>query len=315
MSTPGSNIAIACDGIVKSYGAVRAVQGLTLQVPEGAVYGFLGPNGSGKTTSIRMMTNILVPDAGAILINGIPVGPKTKDIVGYLPEERGLYQKMKVGELLVFLAELQGIRPSEARPRVRRWLERVELGAWEAKKLNELSKGMQQKIQFIAAVIAHPPILILDEFSSGLDPINANLLKDILLELRAEGKTILFSTHRMEEAERLCDHVCLIDHGLKVLDGPLAQIRAAAGKSTVRVDYRGDSATLRQAPGAATVEDYGNYAEVRLRPEAQNAAAVAGMLRFLAPRLEITRFELLEPSLNQIFLDTIARDNSSAATA
>lgn len=313
MSDLSSRAALVCEGIEKSYGTVRAVQNLSLTVPSGSVYGFLGPNGSGKTTTIRMIVNILIPDGGRIAIQGEPTSDRTKRLIGYLPEERGLYPKMKIRELLEFFAELKGVPPAVARPRVRQWLERVELGAWGEKKVNELSKGMQQKIQFIAAVIADPPILILDEFSSGLDPVNANLLKDILLELRRSGKTILFSTHRMEEAERLCDHVCLIDHGHKVLDGQLAAIRSAAGKSTLRVDYRGDSAVLRQAPGVVQADDFGNYAELRLAPGAQSSAAVAAILRFLAPKLEITRFELLEPSLNQIFLDTVGTAGASAA--
>src|SRR6185437_1556512 len=245
--------AIQCEQITKSFGAVRAVQGIDLCVPRGSVYGYLGPNGSGKTTSIRMMVNIYAPDSGRVRIEGVAVGDKTMDRVGYLPEERGLYPKMKVRELLEYFAELKRVPKARIAERVKYWLERVELGSWSEKKLNELSKGMQQKIQFVVAVIADPPILILDEFSTGLDPVNANLLKDILLDLKSQGKTILFSTHRMDEAERLCDHVCLIDHGRKVLDGTLTAIRAAAGKSTLRVDYQGDAAVLRQAPGVQAV--------------------------------------------------------------
>lgn len=305
--------AISLQEVSKSYGSVHAVRGLSLEVPEGSVYGFLGPNGSGKTTSIRMMVHILVPDAGAVCIQGEPAGDRLKRRIGYLPEERGLYPKMKVRELLEFFAALKGIPAPEARMRVRGWLERLELGAWGDKQVNELSKGMQQKIQFIVAVIADPPILILDEFSSGLDPINANELKDVLLELRAQGKTILFSTHRMEEAERLCDHVCLIDHGVKVLDGRLEAIRAAAGQSTLRVDCRGERALLRQAPGVLAVADFGNYAELRLAPEAQSAAGVGAIVRFLASRLDLTGFALQAPSLNQIFIDTITGASAQPA--
>lgn len=307
--------ALQLDGVSKSFGAVRAVQELSLEVPSGATYGFLGPNGSGKTTSIRMMMNILVPDAGSVRVQGIPAGTKTRDLIGYLPEERGLYLTMKTGELLRFFAELKGVARSEIERRVEYWLGRMELQDWRDRKLNELSKGMQQKVQFVVAVIGDPPILILDEFSSGLDPVNANLLREILLELRGQGKTILFSTHRMEEAERLCDYVCLIDRGRKVLDGRLAAVRAAAGKSTLRLEYRGDSDLLRQAPGVARVDDYGNYAEVRLAPAAANATGASEVLRFLAPRVEISHFALLEPSLNQIFLETVHRDAAAAAAA
>ncbi|MGH9486804.1 MAG: ABC transporter ATP-binding protein [Terriglobales bacterium] len=307
--------AIVCDGIEKSYGDVRAVQALSLTVPQGAVYGILGPNGSGKTTSIRMKVGILQPDAGEVKILGVPAGDKAKDLIGYLPEERGLYPKMKIRELLEFFAGLKGLKAAEGRARAKQWLERVELGAWAEKKVNELSKGMQQKIQFIVAAIADPPVLILDEFSSGLDPVNANLLNEILLEQRARGKTILLSTHRMEEAERLCDHVCLINKGRKVLDGRLADIRAAAGKNTVRVDYGGDAAVLRKAPGVVRADDFGNYAELKLAPDAQTPAAVSELLRYLVPRLTITRFQQLEPSLNQIFLDTVGATTPAAAEA
>jgi len=307
--------AISLDSVVKSYGAVRAVRGLSLQVPEGSVYGFLGPNGSGKTTTIRMMVHILVPDGGEVRIQGQPGGDHVKDLIGYLPEERGLYPKMKVREVIEFFAALKSVPAAQVRSRVKTWLDRLDLGAWSEKQVNELSKGMQQKIQFIVAVIADPPILILDEFSSGLDPINANELKDVLLELRAQGKTILFSTHRMDEAERLCDHVCLIDHGAKVLDGRLDAIRAAAGTSTLRIESRGDRALLRQAPGVAEVADFGNYAELRLAPEAQSPAAVAAIVRFLAPQLEITGFQLQAPSLNQVFIDTIAGVGAGTAAS
>ncbi|MGH9414364.1 MAG: ABC transporter ATP-binding protein [Terriglobales bacterium] len=314
-ASPAPAPAIVCELIEKSFGPVRAVQPLSLTVPQGSVYGILGPNGSGKTTSIRMMVGILFPDAGQVQVLGQPAGHKAKDSIGYLPEERGLYQKMKIREQLEFFAQLQGLRAAQARARVKHWLERVGLAEWAEKKVNDLSKGMQQKIQFIVAVISDPPILILDEFSSGLDPVNANLLNEILLEERAKGKTILLSTHRMEEAERLCDHVCLINKGRKVLDGRLTDIRGRAGKSTVRVDYTGDAAVLRAAPGVTRSEYFGNYAELKLAPEAQSPENVSLLLRFLAPRLAITRFEQLEPSLNQIFLDTVAATTPAQSLA
>ncbi|MGH9489473.1 MAG: ABC transporter ATP-binding protein [Terriglobales bacterium] len=292
---------VRLSGVSKAYGTVRAVSGLDLTVPAGAVYGLLGPNGSGKTTTIRMIMNILLPDEGQIEIQGRPADAKSKDAIGYLPEERGLYTKMKVGDVLDFFAELKGVPKAEAARRVDRWLERVELTAWKDHKINELSKGMQQKIQFIVSVLGDPPILILDEPSSGLDPVNANLLREILLELRAAGKTILFSTHRMEEAERLCDHICLIHRGVKLLDGELGAIRAAAGKSAVRIEFRGDGAVVRGAPGVAGADDYGNYAEARLAPGADPAA----LLRYLTGKLDVTGFHLQEPTLNQIFLEQV----------
>jgi ABC-2 type transport system ATP-binding protein len=248
-----------------------------------------------------MIMNILIPDEGSIRVFGQPCGRATQEKIGYLPEERGLYPKMKTGDLLQFFAELKGVQRSEARRRARQWLDRVALADWEDKKVNELSKGMQQKLQFIVAVIADPPILILDEPTSGLDPVNASLLREILLELHTSGRTILFSTHRMEDAERLCDHVLLIHRGHKVLDGALHQIRAAAGKNSIRVEYSGNGAALKQAPFVANVDNYGNYAELRLAP----GARIPEILRFLAERLEITSFEPIEPTLNQIFLEHV----------
>lgn len=301
--------AVELSGVRKSYGDVHAVRGLDLRIPQGTVYGLLGPNGSGKTTTIRMIMSIFFPDEGEIRVLGTPVGQKTRDWIGYLPEERGLYPKMKVGDLLEYFAALKRVPGAEIKPRVGSWLERVDLAEWRESKVNELSKGMQQKIQFIVSVIADPPILILDEPSSGLDPVNANLLREILLELRDAGKTILFSTHRMEEAERLCDAICLIHRGEKVIDGSLKQIRAASGKNAIRVDYRGEARWLREAPGVGEVDDYGNYAELRLQPEAEAPA----ILRFLAPHLDITRFELLEPTLNQIFLEKVGNHDIEAA--
>ncbi len=291
--------AIVLSAVSKSYGRKRAVQALDLTVPQGSVYGFLGPNGSGKTTTIRMIVNILFPDDGSVQVLGKKAGAETRDYIGYLPEERGLYPRMKVREVLEFFGRLRGVPSDEVKRRVQFWLKRIELESVGEKKVDELSKGMQQKIQFVAAVIADPPVLILDEPSSGLDPGNANLLKEILLELRAAGKTVLFSTHRMEEAERLCDYVCLIHEGVKVLDGKLAEVRAAQGKSAARVDYKGDTQILRAAPGVTRVEDYGNYAELRIAP----GTSAPELVRYLSQRLDLTRFELMEPSLTEIFLE------------
>lgn len=313
-SSTGTTV-VALDRISKSYESKVAVQDLSFQIQAGSMFGLLGPNGSGKTSSIRMMIGITMPDSGSVTLFGKPYERESLKRVGYLPEERGLYKKMKVIEQLIFIGRLRGLDPAVAGKRAHEWCERLQILDAVQKKTEELSKGMQQKIQFIVAVISDPPILILDEFSSGLDPVNANLLNEILLEERAKGKTILLSTHRMEEAERLCDHVCLINKGRKVLDGRLTDIRGRAGKSTVRVDYTGDAAVLRAAPGVTRSEYFGNYAELKLAPEAQSPENVSLLLRFLAPRLAITRFEQLEPSLNQIFLDTVAATTPAQSLA
>jgi ABC-2 type transport system ATP-binding protein len=303
MTAANSNgsFAIRLSRVTKTYGDITAVGDFDLAIPAGSVYGFLGPNGSGKTTTLRMILGILLPDSGQISVLGQSPGSGVRNRIGYLPEERGLYPKMKVAEVLQFFGELNGGRAAEIRQAVARWLQRLELADWANRRVNELSKGMQQKVQFIVSVICNPDVLILDEPSSGLDPISANVLKDVLLELRAAGKTILFSTHRMEDAERLCDYVCLIHHGRKVLDGHLDQVRSSGGSLAARVDYAGDSGLLRQAPGVTDVNDYGRYAELRLQAGVEPAA----LLRWLSQRLEVGRFEVLNPSLNQIFLEAV----------
>jgi ABC-2 type transport system ATP-binding protein len=232
--------ALAVEHVTKRFDTVVAVSDLSLHIEEGAVFGLLGPNGAGKTTSLRMIMNILVPDEGSIRVLGQTASDQTQDLIGYLPEERGLYARMKVREVLVFLVALKGLSEAEASVRIREWLERLGLAAWSEKKINDLSKGMQQKVQFIAAVAHRPPLLILDEPFTGLDPVNATLIKDIMLELRAKGSTIILSTHRMEQVEMMCDAICLINHGRSVLAGDLRAIKKSYGKNTVRIEYTGD---------------------------------------------------------------------------
>ncbi len=220
----------------------------SLSIRPGAVFGLLGPNGAGKTTTLRMIMRVLVPDEGSILVLGQPASDRTQDLIGYLPEERGLYPRMKVREVLVFLAALKGLSERESTRRVGQWLERLELAAWAEKKIIDLSKGMQQKAQFIAAIIHTPPLLILDEPFTGLDPINAALVKDIMLELRDQGSTIILSTHRMEQVEVMCDSICLINKGRSILAGDLRAIKQSYGKNTLRIEYtraRGFSGAAR----------------------------------------------------------------------
>jgi ABC-2 type transport system ATP-binding protein len=291
--------AIAIESVSKSYESVAAVQDVTLRVPQGAILGLLGPNGAGKTTTLRMVMNILAPDEGSIHVLGQPVSDETRDSIGYLPEERGLYPRMQVRSVIVFLAALHGLSESEGDRRAREWLARFELADWSEKKLHDLSKGMQQKVQFICAVIHRPPLVILDEPFSGLDPVNAATVKDIMLELRGQGCTIVLSTHRMEQVEMMCDSICLIDKGRKILDGDLRAIKRSYGKNTVRIEFTGSDAFLAHASVAA-LNRFGAGVEAKLAPGADAQEILRAAVQSGAC---ITRFELIEPSLSDIFIE------------
>lgn len=291
--------AIALENVTKSYDTVTAVNDVTLHIRAGAVVGLLGPNGAGKTSTIRMVMNILLPDAGSIRVLGQPVSDKTRELVGYLPEERGLYPRMRVLDQIVFLAALRGLSEAEAGKRAKEWLDRFELGEWAKKKVNDLSKGMQQKVQFITSVIHQPPLVILDEPFSGLDPINASTVKDIMLEMRDQGSTIVLSTHRMEQVEKMCDSICLIDKGRNVLDGDLRAIKQSYGKNTVHVEFIGPDGFLGH-PAIASLNRFGTGAEAKLKPGADPQEILKAAVQCGA---QITRFELLEPSLDEIFIE------------
>jgi len=295
--------AIAVENVTKRFDAVVAVSGLSLRIEKGAVFGLLGPNGAGKTTSLRMIMHILIPDEGGIRILGQPAGERTQDLIGYLPEERGLYARMKVREVLIFLAGLRGLSQAEASTRVREWLERLELAAWAEKKVNDLSKGMQQKVQFIAAVIHQPPILILDEPFTGLDPVNATLIKDIMLDLREKGSTIILSTHRMEQVEMMCDAICLINHGRSVLAGDLRAIKKSYGKNTVRIEYSGDDSFLDLPDVVERINHFGAAVEAKLRPGSDPQEILKAAL---ARGVRLSRFELVEPPLHDIFIEKVS---------
>ncbi|HXQ25503.1 MAG TPA: ATP-binding cassette domain-containing protein [Candidatus Acidoferrales bacterium] len=294
--------AISLENVSKSYDSVTAVSGVTLRVRQGAVLGLLGPNGAGKTTTIRMVMNILVPDEGSIHVLGRPVSDESRDSIGYLPEERGLYPRMHVRQLIVFLGALHGLSEAEADRRAREWLDRFELGEWGEKKVNELSKGMQQKVQFIASVLHRPPLVILDEPFSGLDPVNAATVKDIMLEMRDQGCTIVLSTHRMEQVEKMCDSICLINHGRSVLDGDLRAIKQSYGKNTVHIEFAGPDAFL-QHPSVAALNRFATGVEAKIKPGADPQEILKAAVQSGA---QITRFELLEPSLNDIFIEKTA---------
>lgn len=297
------NPIISVSGVTKRFGDVTAVRELSLDVAPGTIYGLLGPNGAGKTTTLRMVLGIFLPDEGTISVfNGKGI-EDAKSRIGYLPEERGLYRKMKVGDVLQFFSEIKGVDKATSATRVDYWLEKVGLANWKQKKVEELSRGMQQKVQFIATVIHEPDLLILDEPFSGMDPVNTAQMKDIVVEQKNAGKTVVFSTHIMEQAEKLCDEICLINKGTAVLKGSLAEIKRSYGTDSVQIQYSGDGSFIKQMPGVRSVDDYGNYVELKL---SHNADASA-LLREICAKVAVTRFEVVEPSLNRIFIEKVSQ--------
>jgi ABC-2 type transport system ATP-binding protein len=291
-------------GVTKQYGSFTAVSDLSLRVSRGAVYGLLGPNGAGKTTTIRMIMSIIYPDRGRVTLFG--GGGSGKDLshrIGYLPEERGLYKKMKVLDLLVFLAEIKGVPRGAARAKAGEWLERLDLAAWAQRKADDLSKGMQQKVQFISTVLHGPELLILDEPFSGLDPVNVQVMKDTVVDMSRQGTTIVFSTHIMEQAERLCDAVCIIARGATVVDGPLSEVKRRHGGShlIVAADRSPElEAVLGDRRLVTRADNYGNYAELELAHGAVPQQVLEALVRNGVP---VKRFEIAEPTLHKIFID------------
>jgi ABC-2 type transport system ATP-binding protein len=300
--------AISVDRISKSYGDFVAVNDLSMEVKSGSIFGLLGPNGAGKSTTIRMIVNITMPDSGQITLFGQPMSARLQERVGYLPEDRGLYKKMKVGEQLAFFAELKGLRRQEAHKRIDAWLKRIEMTGWKNKKWEELSKGMQQKVQFVSTILHSPDLVILDEPFSGLDPISAGLLKEIVQELKDNNKTIIFSTHLMEQAEELCDEICLINHGRKVLGGPVREIKRGFGWRYIAVDGENYEPSLKNNPLVKEFTPNRDHTEIIL----QDGADPQSLLRQLVgDGARITRFEMVAPSLNEIFIESVNRANES----
>ena len=298
---------VQIDAITKRFGDFVAVSGLSLSVPRGAVYGLLGPNGAGKTTTIRMLMDIIIPDEGSVRLFGDARGGRQHSAeIGYLPEERGLYRKMRVRDALVFLAEAKGVKREVAQRKADEWLSRLDLGEWGLKKVEELSKGMQQKVQFIATMLHEPALMILDEPFAGLDPINTQAIKDVIVHLSRAGTTIIFSTHQMDVAERICDHVCIIAAGRKVLDGPLAEVKRVHGGTHVAVAFEGGrelaAPIISDRSLVAKADDYGGYAELAL---ADGVHPQTLLERLVASAARLQRFERIEPSLNRIFLDKV----------
>jgi len=298
--------ALEVESISKQYGDFYAVKNLSFKIPAGVIYSLLGPNGAGKTTTIRMVMNIIIPDQGSIRILNEKMDDAMKKRIGYLPEDRGLYPKMKVGELLQFLAELKGLRRQEAQHQINTWLERFDLTEWKLKKVEELSRGMQQKVQFIATVVHQPELIILDEPFGGLDPVNTKLLKDIMLEMKQEGRTIIFSTHRMEQVEMISDNICLINKAEMVLEGNLSQIKKQHGKNSVVLDYDGDASFVKNLPHVENIDDYGKFMEIKMKEQTD----AQELLHELVGKVRVNKFEVREPTLNAIFIEQVGDKNA-----
>jgi ABC-2 type transport system ATP-binding protein len=288
----------------KAYDTKIAVADLSLRIEPGSMFGLLGPNGSGKTSSIRMMIGITVPDSGTVELFGQPFHRNNLKRVGYLPEERGLYKKMRVMDQLIFLGQLHGLDAATASRRAHRWCERMEIIEAIDKKTEELSKGMQQKIQFISTLLHEPELIIMDEPFSGLDPVNASLLMDTLIDLRSQGKAVLFSTHRMDQVEKLCDNICLIHNGHVVLAGAMREIKSRYPNNRVVMNFTGDASFLNH-PSIEEAKNYNGHAEIKLK----DGADAQGLLAAAVAQARITRFEVMEPTLEEIFIEKVTSES------
>lgn len=292
--------------IVKQYGNYTALNGVSVQVPKGCIYGLLGPNGAGKSSLIRIINRITAPDSGKVFLNGKESQSDDVFNIGYLPEERGLYKKMKVGEHIIFLARLRGLSQDEAKQKTQFWLKKFDIKSWENKKVEELSKGMQQKIQFIATVIHEPDLYILDEPFSGFDPVNAELLKNELLELKAKGKTIILSTHNMESVEELCDEISLINKSRVVLQGNVKEIRAQYRKHIFKLIIAGESFELESAHFTVLAQK-GDKNSVEVRIQRNDNSSNSELLKEVTDKYEVLSFEEELPTMNDIFIQIVSK--------
>jgi len=298
--------AVLLSSVHKSFGKVRAVNNLSVNVPTGSIYGFLGPNGAGKTTTLRMIMNIIRPDSGSIEIFGDSSVERAKARIGYMPEERGLYRKMTVTKVLTYFGAIKGLAGDKLSHHVSRWLQRIDLNKWAHKKVEELSRGMHQKLQFAVTAINEPELLILDEPFAGLDPINTDLIKGIMLDMRDEGKTVIFSTHVMHEAEKLCDSILLINKGRVILDDKLAYIQSQRTSHIVRVELEGNTGFIEKLPIVTAVESDGHHLEITLA----DSADTQQLLHSLVERVRVQRFEVKVSSLHEIFVDLVGTSNA-----
>ena len=304
------NNLLVADSVSKNFGDFKALNNVFIEVPKGSIFGLLGPNGAGKTTLIRVINQITMPDTGHVLLDGEPLKAHHIQDIGYLPEERGLYKSMKVGEQALYLAQLKGLSKAEAKKRLKYWFDKLEIGDWWNKKIQELSKGMAQKIQFVVTVLHQPKLLIFDEPFSGFDPINANLIKDEILQLRDEGATVIFSTHRMESVEELCDHIALIHKSNKILDGKLQDIKRAYKTNTFEVGLvTSDEAQLTQIiknKFETTAADFKSLNDdLKLNIKLKSGEPSNDLLSFLTSNAEVNHFNELVPSANDIFIQTV----------
>ena len=304
------NNLLVANNVSKSFGSFKALNNVSLEVPKGSVFGLLGPNGAGKTTLIRIINQITMPDSGSILLDGKPLHPNDIKNIGYLPEERGLYKSMKVGEQAMYLAQLKGLSKTEAKERLNYWFDRLGIDDWWNKKIQELSKGMAQKIQFVVTVLHQPKLLIFDEPFSGFDPINANLIKDEILRLKKEGATVIFSTHRMESVEEMCDHIALIDKSNKILDGKLIDIKRAYKSNTYKVGISPNKPDTIQEKLKEKFDSVPIYFksindEKQYKIKLPDASSKNDLVHYLTSLGQLSHFEEVIPSVSDIFIETI----------
>lgn len=292
---------IKAENLRKQYESVLAVDDVSLEVERGKIFGLIGPNGAGKTTTIRMILNIISPDRGTVTFGGVPFSRAIQDRIGYLPEERGLYKKNKLLDTIMYFASLRGVQAGAGKRKALEWLRRFELEGYAKKKVEELSRGNQQKVQFITSILHDPEYVVLDEPFSGLDPVNQIVVKDLLQDLKQQGKAIIFSTHQMDSAEKLCDEICLINHGKIVLEGSLKEVKQKFGKNSVHIEYVGDGSFISALPNVKKATVYENYAELQLNGDISSRE----LLSSVSSKVEIRKFEFVEPSLNSIFLDVV----------
>ena len=300
---------ISIRNIVKQYAGHRALDDVSLEIEKGKVFGLLGPNGAGKTSLIRIINQITAPDSGEVLFNGEPLNQLHIDRIGYLPEERGLYKKMEIGEQIIYLARLKGLTRQEALKRAKYWFQKLEIQTWWDKKIEELSKGMQQKAQFVATVIHEPELLILDEPFTGFDPVNAEIIKNEILELNRKGATVIFSTHRMESVEELCDSICLLNLSHKILDGKVKAIRNSYRNGTYVLEYEGSKITLPADAPFAILSETDIEVAHRLVLKIKENYRVNDVLRFMLPLVTVQKVEEVVPTMNEIFIQTVSKSN------